>query len=103
MYILKCSNDSNYTGLTKYLEKRFSQHQAGEGANHTLTRLLVESIFFERMKLLLYSTPKLSISSGVIEGGKKPFFIFWITKSPVFCAFARLENPIFPCIAGMLT
>ena len=35
MYILKCSNDSYYTGSTKQLDVRIAQHQAGEGANHT--------------------------------------------------------------------
>ncbi len=47
MYILKCSDDSYYTGSTKCLDKRFAQHQAGEGANHTLKRLPVELIYWE--------------------------------------------------------
>lgn len=34
-YILLCSDGSYYTGSTKYLELRLSQHQSGEGANHT--------------------------------------------------------------------
>lgn len=47
MYILKCSNDSYYTGSTKYLYKRLDQHQSGEGANHTRKYLPVELIYWE--------------------------------------------------------
>nr|WP_229203187.1 GIY-YIG nuclease family protein [Dyadobacter jejuensis] len=35
MYILKCADESYYTGSTNNLELRFQQHQNGEGANHT--------------------------------------------------------------------
>ncbi|WP_375141540.1 GIY-YIG nuclease family protein [Aestuariibaculum sp. M13] len=29
VYILKCSDDTYYTGITNNLEKRFSEHQSG--------------------------------------------------------------------------
>lgn len=47
MYILKCSDDSYYTGSTKDLDRRIEQHQNGEGANHTKQRLPVELVYFE--------------------------------------------------------
>ncbi|MGE0567740.1 MAG: GIY-YIG nuclease family protein [Bacteroidia bacterium] len=47
MYILKCSDDSFYTGSTFDLELRFRQHQSGHGANHTKKRLPVTLIYFE--------------------------------------------------------
>ncbi len=47
MYILECSDGSYYTGSTKNLELRLSQHQAGEGANHTKKRLPVKLVYFE--------------------------------------------------------
>ena len=47
MYILRCADDSYYTGSTKHLERRLSQHQTGKGANHTKKRLPVELIYFE--------------------------------------------------------
>ncbi|PKL80759.1 MAG: hypothetical protein CVV25_03400 [Ignavibacteriae bacterium HGW-Ignavibacteriae-4] len=47
LYILKCSDDSYYTGSTKDLESRLYQHQNGEGANHTRKRLPVELVYFE--------------------------------------------------------
>jgi len=47
MYILKCANDSYYTGSTKQLDIRIAQHQAGEGANHTKKYGPVELVYFE--------------------------------------------------------
>ncbi|MGE5479518.1 MAG: GIY-YIG nuclease family protein [Chloroflexota bacterium] len=47
MYILKCSDGSFYTGSSKNLELRLWQHQHGEGAEYTKTRLPVELVYFE--------------------------------------------------------
>jgi predicted GIY-YIG superfamily endonuclease len=47
MYILKCSDDSYYTGSTRFLYKRLQQHQTGEGANHTRKNLPVELVYWE--------------------------------------------------------
>ncbi len=47
MYILKCCDDSYYTGSTKSLESRLYQHQNGEGAKHTAKRLPVILVYFE--------------------------------------------------------
>ena len=47
MYILKCADGSYYTGSTVDLNKRFLQHQNGEGANYTKKRLPVELMYYE--------------------------------------------------------
>ena len=47
MYILKCADDTYYTGSTNNLNRRIAQHQRGEGANHTARRLPVELVYFE--------------------------------------------------------
>ena len=47
MYIVECSDGSYYTGSTKDLDLRLTQHQAGEGANHTKKRLPVKLIYYE--------------------------------------------------------
>jgi putative endonuclease len=47
MYILECSDGSFYTGSTIDLLRRFDEHQAGVGANHTSKRLPVKLIYFE--------------------------------------------------------
>ena len=47
MYILKCADDSYYTGSTVNLELRLAQHQNGEAANHTRKRLPVVLVYYE--------------------------------------------------------
>jgi putative endonuclease len=47
MYILKCADNSYYTGSTTNLELRLKQHQSGKGANHTKKRLPVELVYYE--------------------------------------------------------
>ena len=47
MYILKCANNTYYTGSTIDLEARVAQHQAGEGSNYTAKNLPVELVYFE--------------------------------------------------------
>lgn len=46
-YILKCCDNSFYTGSSINLEKRLAEHNAGEGANYTSKRLPVELVYYE--------------------------------------------------------
>lgn len=50
MYLLECADGSYYTGSTKYLVRRFQQHQNGEGANHTKKRLPVKLVYYEEFQ-----------------------------------------------------
>ncbi|MGH8457214.1 MAG: GIY-YIG nuclease family protein [Stenotrophobium sp.] len=45
VYILKCSDESYYTGHTDNLEKRLGEHQQGLVKSYTSTRLSVELMF----------------------------------------------------------
>ncbi|ANW96072.1 hypothetical protein AXE80_07180 [Wenyingzhuangia fucanilytica] len=45
LYILKCSDDTFYTGSTIDLEKRIAQHNSGLGANYTKKRLPVVLVY----------------------------------------------------------
>ena len=47
MYILRCADESYYTGSTIDVELRLIQHQNGEGANHTRKRLPVLLVYYE--------------------------------------------------------
>lgn len=38
VYILKCKDDSLYTGITNDLEKRIADHESGNGAKYTRGR-----------------------------------------------------------------
>lgn len=46
-YILKCNDNTYYTGWTNNLEKRIHCHNSGNGAKYTKTRLPVELVYYE--------------------------------------------------------
>ena len=45
VYILKCADDSYYTGSTNNLEFRLAEHKAGEGGRYTSGRLPVTLVY----------------------------------------------------------
>lgn len=49
-YILRCKDDSLYTGWTNNLEKRIEAHNAGKGAKYTKARLPVELVYYEQFE-----------------------------------------------------
>ena len=49
-YILRCKDDSLYTGWTTNLEKRIEAHNAGKGAKYTKSRLPVELVYYEQFE-----------------------------------------------------
>lgn len=50
MYILECVDKTYYVGSTNNLELRLTQHQNGEGANHTKKRLPAKLIYYEEFQ-----------------------------------------------------
>jgi putative endonuclease len=42
VYILRCRDDSLYTGWTNDLERRLARHSAGKASRYTASRLPVE-------------------------------------------------------------
>lgn len=46
-YIVKCKDNTYYTGYTNALEKRIQAHNAGKGAKYTKGRRPVELIYYE--------------------------------------------------------
>lgn len=50
VYILKCSDNTLYTGWTTDLEKRLKVHNSGKGAKYTRVRLPVEIVYFEEFE-----------------------------------------------------
>lgn len=50
VYILKCADDSLYTGWTNNLDKRMDTHNSGNGAKYTRGRLPVKLVYFESYK-----------------------------------------------------
>ena len=47
VYIVRCADDSLYTGVAKDLAARIAQHNAGGGAKYTRSRLPVELVYAE--------------------------------------------------------
>jgi len=45
--MLRCSDNSIYTGYTTDLKKRLDTHNKGKGAKYTRTRLPVDLLYFE--------------------------------------------------------
>jgi predicted GIY-YIG superfamily endonuclease len=53
VYILQCSDNSYYIGLTDDLERRIKEHQAGQGGSYTSKKIPVDLKYNE-----LYRTRK---------------------------------------------
>ena len=47
VYILRCGDDTLYTGITDDVEKRLAAHRAGKGAKYTRGRSPLELIYVE--------------------------------------------------------
>ena len=50
IYILKCSDNTFYTGSTNNLDARVYQHIIGEGSNYTKKRLPVSLVYAEEIE-----------------------------------------------------
>jgi putative endonuclease len=48
LYILKCKDDSLYTGITNNLKRRFEQHESGKGAKYTKGRGPLKLVYQEK-------------------------------------------------------
>ncbi|PLX86704.1 MAG: endonuclease [Desulfuromonas sp.] len=48
VYILRCADDTLYTGITNDLEMRLRTHAEGRGAKYTRGRLPVELLYREQ-------------------------------------------------------
>ncbi len=49
VYILKCGDNSLYTGWTTNLDKRLKCHNSGKGSKYTRCRLPVEIVYSENL------------------------------------------------------
>lgn len=48
VYILKCADNTLYTGITNDLERRISMHENGSGAKYTKGRGPFKTVYTER-------------------------------------------------------
>lgn len=49
-YMLRCKDNSIYSGYTTDLEKRLETHNSGMGAKYTRARLPVKLVYFEEFE-----------------------------------------------------
>lgn len=47
VYILQCSDDSLYTGVSNNLIKRFNEHVKGKGSKYVRSRLPCKLVYYE--------------------------------------------------------
>ncbi len=47
VYILRCKDNTLYTGMTDDLQKRLAAHNAGKGAKYTRGRTPVTMVYYE--------------------------------------------------------
>ena len=50
VYLLKCKDNSIYTGITDNLERRFSEHRAGKGGHYTSSHGTVKILYSEKFE-----------------------------------------------------
>ena len=50
LYILRLSDDSLYTGITKDIEHRLEKHRSGNGSKYVRSRLPCEVIYTEKLE-----------------------------------------------------
>ena len=49
LYMLECSDNSIYTGITNNLEERLKTHQSGNGAKYLRGRLPIKLVYKENL------------------------------------------------------
>ena len=49
VYIIRCADDTLYTGITKNVDKRIQKHNAGNGAKYTKGRLPVKLVYKQKV------------------------------------------------------
>lgn len=47
VYIVKCSDNTLYTGYTTDIERRIKEHNEGKGAKYTRGRIPVKLVYYE--------------------------------------------------------
>ncbi|MEK7615958.1 MAG: GIY-YIG nuclease family protein [Patescibacteria group bacterium] len=50
LYLMLCRDDSIYTGITTDMERRFKEHQNGEGSRYTRAKKAVKILYTEKFK-----------------------------------------------------
>ena len=55
VYIMRCEDESLYTGITNDIARRFRAHQLGRGAKYTRSKKVVSVAYYERKRNRSYA------------------------------------------------
>lgn len=50
VYIIRCADDSLYTGITTDVARRFAEHRSGKGGSYTRSRGAVQVVYTEEVQ-----------------------------------------------------
>ena len=50
VYLIKCGDDSIYTGITTDIDRRFKEHDSGKGGAYTKSRRVCKVLYTEQYK-----------------------------------------------------
>ncbi|MCD8130755.1 MAG: GIY-YIG nuclease family protein [Lachnospiraceae bacterium] len=78
-YILRCSDDTLYTGWTNDLQKRLEAHNSQKGAKYTKSRTPVRLVYYEE-----YSTKE--------EAMRREFAIKRLTRAEKLALIASFDQ-----------
>ncbi|MGL4392515.1 MAG: GIY-YIG nuclease family protein [Fusobacteriaceae bacterium] len=90
VYILRCKDNSLYTGITTNLEKRFAEHVAGTGAKYTRARKAIKIEIFWNAK----DKSEASIAEFLLKQQKKIHKERFILDRKLFLKFAKEQKNI---------
>lgn len=72
VYILKCNDDTYYTGVTNHVERRFTEHQEGSDIKaYTYKRRPVQLVFYEEFSNIEFAIEKKNKLKNGLEKRKK--------------------------------
>jgi len=94
VYIIECSNKALYTGITTDVERRFKQHQSGDGGHYTSYNPAIKLRYSEEYKTRSEAAKREAQIKGwsrtkklaLIKGDK------WILKAATRCKKTIIEK-----------
>ena len=80
VYILRCKDDTLYTGATDDFEKRLAAHRSGKGAKYTRGRAPLEPVYLEECT---------DMSAAL----KREYAIKQLTRAQKLALISRTDEP----------
>lgn len=93
VYILKCRDNTYYTGYTTDLTNRLEMHNAGKGAKYTRGRLPVEMLWYKVCKNQRYAM-RSEINIKALPKEAKEKLIGGVRIENVFRKYGRKLKPL---------